>query len=80
MAKSPVLGTIAGVYHGDSDEDFANAFLPDGTQSAVVQATDDPGVEGHFNPRVAADAKRGQWLLVTSRGFQTVVAQRLGAP
>lgn len=77
IARSPVSGRFAAVFHGDSDEDFAAAFAADGSSSAVIVATDSPGREGHFNPHVAAHSTRAEWLLVTSLGFASVVGQRL---
>jgi hypothetical protein len=71
-------GTLAAVFHGPTDEDWAVALSAAGDQSDVIQATDSAGDEGHFNPRIAANGVRGEWLLVTSRGFADVVAQRLG--
>jgi hypothetical protein len=78
IAASAVSGTLAATFHGPSDEDFAAALNASGEESAVIQATDEPGDEGHFNPRIAAHSTRAEWLLVTSRGFTQVVAQRLG--
>lgn len=78
VALSPVTGNIAAAMHGPSDEDFAVAFNAAGEESAVIQATDEAGDEGHFNPRITAHSTRAEWLLVTSRGFAEVVAQRLG--
>jgi hypothetical protein len=79
MAHSPTTKTFAAVFHGpSSNEDFAVAFDDSGAQSVVVEATASDGRLGHFNPRVAAHSTRAEWLLVTSRGFATVVGQRLG--
>lgn len=78
MARSPVTGTFAAVFHGTTDEDFAAAFAADGTQSEVIEATSSRGADGHFNPHVTAHSTRPEWLLVTSLGFATVVGQRLG--
>jgi hypothetical protein len=77
LAPQPLVRTVAAVMHGPTDEDFAVAFASSGEQSAVLQATDEPGDQGHFNPRIAANALRNEWLLVTSHGFETLVAQRL---
>lgn len=78
MARHPSLGTFAVVLHGSSDEDFAAAFASSGEQSAVIQATESPSSIGNFNPRVAANPLRNEWMLVTSRGFATLAVQRLG--
>jgi hypothetical protein len=78
MAYSPVTRTFAAVFHGQSDEDFAATFDADGTQSAVIEATSSRGMDGHFNPHVAAHSTRPEWLLVTSLGFASIVGQRLG--
>ena len=69
---------FAAVFHGGTDEDFALAFTADGASSSVIEATSSRGAEGHFNPHVAAHSTRPEWLLVTSLGFASVVAQRLG--
>ena len=66
------------VFHGTTDEDFAVAFMADGTQSEVIEATSSRGRDGHFDPHVVAHAARPEWLLVTSLGFATVVGPRLG--
>ena len=78
VARQPALDTLVAVMHGPTDEDFASAFLASGAQSAVLQASDSPGDEGHFNPRIAANGLGNDWLMVTSLGFATIVAQRLG--
>lgn len=78
MAVAPESERFMAVLHGQSDEDYAAAFDASGEQSAVVQATDSPGEDGHFNPHVAAHSSRREWLLVTSLGYHTVVGQRLG--
>ncbi len=78
VAYHPAMGTLTAVMHGPSDEDFATAFDVSGQESAVLQATDDPGSEGHFNPRIASNGVRKEWLMVTSLGFSSIVAQRLG--
>jgi hypothetical protein len=78
VARNPASGTFAAVFHGDTDEDFAVAFDAEGVSSAVIEATVSRGVDGHFNPHVAAHSTRREWLLVTSLGFASVVAQRLG--
>ncbi|MBL9102945.1 MAG: hypothetical protein JNL82_18520 [Myxococcales bacterium] len=77
VARSPVGGGFAAVFHGDSDEDFAAAFTADGAQGPVIVATDSPGADGHFNPRIAAHSTRREWLVVTSLGFSRVVGQVL---
>ena len=77
VAHHPVIDTMIAVMHGPSDEDVALAFLATGEQSAPIEATSSRGTDGHFNPRIAANALRRQWLMVTSRAFTTVVAQRL---
>jgi hypothetical protein len=78
FARHPNLGFFAAVFHGPTDEDWAAAFDAGGAQTRVIQATDSPGEGGHFNPRLAANSRTGEWMLVTSLGFQTVVGQRLG--
>jgi hypothetical protein len=78
FSYQPMTDTFVAVMHGPSDEDFATAFVASGQQSAVLQATDDPGSDGHFNPRIAASSLGKEWLMVTSLGFSSVVAQRLG--
>lgn len=78
VARSPATGRFAAVFHGDSDEDFALAFDPDGAASPVIMATATRGGDGHFNPHVAAHSSRPEWLLVTSLGFASIVGQRLG--
>lgn len=78
MARHPKLGTFATVLHGSTDEDYAAAFAPNGEQSAVIQATLSPASIGNFNPRVAANPLRNEWILVTSRAFATLAVQRLG--
>jgi hypothetical protein len=78
MAMGPTGERFMAVLHGPTDEDFAATFDASGAQSEVLQATDSPGDEGHFNPHVAAHSARNEWLLVTSLGFHTVVGQRLG--
>jgi hypothetical protein len=78
IAASAVTGTLAATFHGPSDEDFAMALNATGDESEVIQATDEPGDRGHFNPRIAAHSTRAEWMLVTSRGFEEVVVQRLG--
>ena len=78
VAYNAASGTFAAVFHGTTDEDFALAFTVDGTTSAVLEATASRGADGHFNPHVVAHSTRPEWLLVTSLGFASVVAQRLG--
>lgn len=78
LARSPALDTLAAVMHGPTDEDFAVAFTASGDESAVLQATDNAGSDGHFNPRIAANGARAEWMMVTSLGFTTIVGQRLG--
>ncbi|MBI3203580.1 MAG: hypothetical protein HYZ29_18725 [Myxococcales bacterium] len=78
MARHPNLLTFAVVLHGSTDEDFAAAFASSGQGSAVIQATESPPSNGNFNPRVAANPLRNEWMMVTSRGFTTVAVQRLG--
>jgi hypothetical protein len=78
VAHHPALNTLVAVVHGPTDEDFGVAFLASGELSAILSVTDNPGEQGHFNPRIAANALRNEWLMVTSLGFATIVAQRLG--
>ena len=78
VARHPTLDTMAAVMHGQTDETWAVAFRPSGEQSALFEATSSAGDDGHFNPRIAANPLRDEWLMVTSRGFSTIVAQRLG--
>jgi hypothetical protein len=78
IAHHRVLDMLAAVMHGPTDEDFAVAFLPNGEQSAMLEASDSPGDLGNFNPRIAANELRNEWLMVTSHGFASIVAQRLG--
>ena len=78
VAMAPASERFMAVMHGQTDEDFAAAFDASGEQSAVVQATDSPGTDGHFNPHVVAHPTRPEWLLVTSLGYHSVVGQRLG--
>jgi hypothetical protein len=78
MAWSPVTATFAATFHGTSDEDFAVAFDASGVQSTVIEATFSRGDDGNFNPRIVANESRAEWLIVTSRGFATVVGQRVG--
>lgn len=78
MAYGPATATFAAVFHGTTDEDWAAAFAASGEQSVAFEATSSRGVEGNFNPRIAAHSTRAEWLVVTSRGFAEVVGQRLG--
>ena len=41
------------------------------------RATFSPGVNGNFDPQVSCNPTNGEWLLVTSRVFSQVGAQRL---
>jgi hypothetical protein len=77
MAWHPASDTITAVMHGPSDEDVGTAFLSTGKQSELIEATSSRGSDGHFNPRIAANPMRSEWLMVTSRGFTTIVGQRL---
>jgi hypothetical protein len=78
VTRHPRLGTLISAFHGQDDEDYGVAYLPTGEQTPVTRVTESPGEDGNFNPRIAASSLRNEWLLVTSRGFNTVVAQRLG--
>ncbi len=78
VARHPLTNTLAAVMHGPSDEDMGCAFTPAGDQSPIIAVTEDAGDDGHFNPRIAANGVKQEWLLVTSLGFSTIVAQRLG--
>lgn len=78
LAYHPLINTLAAVMHGPSNDDAGIAFTSDGTQSDVQYVTESAGDEGHFNPRIVANGLRNEWLLVTSLGFATIVAQRLG--
>lgn len=78
MARHSSLGTFAAVLHGATSEDFAAAFSADGSESSVIQATQSPNSIGNFNPRVAENPLRKEWMMVTSRGFATLAVQRLG--
>jgi hypothetical protein len=78
FARHSALGTSAAVFHGPSDENFAAAFTAAGQQSGVIEATDSPDGIGNFNPRIAENPLRNEWMLVTSRAFATLSAQRLG--
>ena len=78
LTYHPATNTLATVMHGQTNENYGVAFLASGEQSAVLEATESTGDVGHFNPRITANRLRNEWLMVTSRGFQTIVAQRLG--
>lgn len=78
LARHAGVGAIAAVFHGPTDEDFALGMSDAAEQGPVLEATSSPGTQGHFNPRLAAHATRPEWLLVTARGFEAVVAQRIG--
>jgi hypothetical protein len=78
IARHPILGTTAAVFQGDSYENFAVAFLASAEQGGVIQATASPDSIGNFGPRIAANPLRREWMMVTSRAYATVSAQRLG--
>jgi hypothetical protein len=78
LAPSSVTQTIAAVFHGTTNEDFGAAIGTDGAQSTPIEITASPNAEPNYYPRVAAHARRQEWLAVSSRGFATVVGQRLG--
>lgn len=78
LAYHPALGAFAAVFHGNSYEDFAMGLGANGELGPVFEATKTGSADGNFNPRVVANAKRPEWLLVTSMGYQSVVAQRIG--
>ncbi|MBI5535824.1 MAG: hypothetical protein HY898_24105 [Deltaproteobacteria bacterium] len=80
MALHAASGTFGAVFHGTTDEDWAAALSPSGATGAVIEATQTPGTEGNFNPRIAAHAARREWLIVTSTGFAKVAGQRVGIP
>jgi hypothetical protein len=78
VAHHATLDSMVAVMHGQTDEDWAAAFRSSGEQSSMFEATSSPGDDGHFNPRIVANRLRNEWLMVTSRGFTTIVGQRLG--
>jgi hypothetical protein len=80
MARHPVSGHFAAVFHGPGDEDYALAFDVGGATSPLVMATSSPGEEGNFNPHVVAHSTRREWLMVATRMYTEVVGQRLDNP
>jgi hypothetical protein len=64
------------VTHSNIHEDAGVTILSDGNPYdngfLVTQTT---GVNGNFNPRVAASTREKKWLVVTSTGFSRVGAQ-----
>jgi hypothetical protein len=78
FARHDGLGALAAVFHGQTDEDFAMSVSDTGGLGPVLECTSSPGSDGNFNPRIAAHGTRAEWMMVSVRAFDTVVAQRIG--
>jgi hypothetical protein len=77
IAYNPVSATFAGVFNGSDDEVWAADIFPAGSSSPPVRATDSPGPQANYYPRLAASTRRAEWLAVASRGYANPVVQLL---
>jgi hypothetical protein len=78
MAYNPVSGSFYSVFHGSNAENFGAQITSDGRSLTVIQVTQSGAVNGNYNPRIAANTNRAEWLIVTTHDFNTVVFQRVG--
>lgn len=74
LAYNARSNTFLFVTHGDSSQDVAMELSPSG--SLLTTTPFGPTGGGNFNPRVAANASRAEWIAVTSTEFKMISAQR----
>lgn len=79
LGFSAVTGSFVAVFHGQTAEDWGQALTASAPRGAAMEVTQSPaGTSGNFDPRIVAHPTRREWLVVTSRNFNTLVGQRLG--
>lgn len=74
ISNSYFIATHDSVSNGP--EDFGFQVSASGIPDPIFQVTASGGT-GNFNPRLAVNNKRAEWLVVTSRSFQQAIGQRI---
>lgn len=70
-------GTFFAVWHDSaSSENVGTQISATGTPDSIFRVTNSGGT-GNFNPRLAANQSRGEWLAATARSFNQIVGQRV---
>lgn len=76
LAYAALSGSFLFVTHGLTSQDVAIELSAGGAPLNAPLDFGSASAGGNFNPRVAANGARGEWLAVTSADFTALAAQR----
>lgn len=77
LRYNPQTDTYLTVTHGRLKEDVAAQISAAAVPDVEFEVTGTGALNGSFNPRLAANPNRKEWMVVTSRDFGMVYGQRV---